>query len=195
MVEVRLSTPRRVKDLQVPSSRARKCDFSFPRLVFTSNMAIIRYLPILSLWAASTLAFATSPPQATNVHGTGVTYNGFHANEIEGFIGIKYGQDTSGENRFKPPRPYVPTSGSTIMADDPGPSCPQRVDHRAPSVWNTYSYTTEISEDCLALNVWRPNGTKAGDKLPVLLYIHGGRLSSASPLVLTFDSPVFSDQM
>lgn len=32
------------------------------------------------------------------------------------------------------------------------------------------------AEDCLKLNVWRRNGTQAGDKLLVLLYIHGGEL-------------------
>lgn len=29
-------------------------------------------------------------------------------------------------------------------------------------------------EDCLYLNVHRPAGTKAGDKLPVLFWIYGG---------------------
>ncbi|CCM06269.1 uncharacterized protein FIBRA_08519 [Fibroporia radiculosa] len=30
------------------------------------------------------------------------------------------------------------------------------------------------SEDCLTLNVWRSPNTKAGDNLPVAVYIHGG---------------------
>ena len=33
-----------------------------------------------------------------------------------------------------------------------------------------YSY----SEDCLFLNIWTPETAKNGDKLPVLVYIHGG---------------------
>ena len=34
----------------------------------------------------------------------------------------------------------------------------------------TYTY----SEDCLFLNIWKPEGAKEGDRLPVLFYIHGG---------------------
>lgn len=113
-------------------------------------------------------------PLATNVFGTGVTYRGVHANEVEGFIGIYYGQSTAGNNRFRPPVPYIPPENSTIDAKVPGPACPQRVVHGTPNPFNAYEFVTSISEDCLALNVWRPNGTKAGDNLPVLLYIHGG---------------------
>ena len=39
---------------------------------------------------------------------------------------------------------------------------------------------TDISEDFLRLNGWRPNGTKTGDKLPVLAYIQGGGFTSGS---------------
>jgi carboxylesterase type B len=134
---------------------------------------------LLSLFA-STFPFASSSsgPVVTNAHGTGVTYNGLYANEIESFIGIRYAEDTGGENRFRPPIPYTPAAGSSIDATSAGPSCPQRIDHRAKSPFNAYSYVTEISEDCLRLNVWRPNGTQAGDKLPVLVYIYGGGFNS-----------------
>ena len=33
---------------------------------------------------------------------------------------------------------------------------------------------TEISEDCLHVNVYRAPGTSANASLPVLVYIHGG---------------------
>lgn len=132
-------------------------------------------VPLLLTWAAAHIT-AQPAPLATNVHGINVSYSGFYANEVEAFIGIRYAYDTGGENRFKPPIPYTPAPDSFIEATDPGPSCPQRVSHRAPSVWNVYDYINEVSEDCLALNIWRPNGTSAGDKLPVLLWIHGGSL-------------------
>lgn len=35
-------------------------------------------------------------------------------------------------------------------------------------------WATATSEDCLRLNVFRPNGTTAGDNLPIMVYIHGG---------------------
>ena len=67
-------------------------------------------------------------PLAANVYGKGVTYRGIYANEVEGFIGIHYGESTAGNNRFRPPVPYTPGANSTIDAKIPGPACPQRVD-------------------------------------------------------------------
>ena len=115
-----------------------------------------------------------SLPAATNVHSKGVTYQGFYANEVEGFIGMYYGESTAGNNRFRPPVAYTPAANSTVDATVAGPSCPQRVVHGSLTPFNAYELVTEISEDCLNLNLWRPNGTKAGDNLPILLYIHGG---------------------
>ena len=101
-----------------------------------------------------------------------VTYNGVSEHGIETFFGIHYGQDTGGANRFKPPKFYVPKSGSTIDATNAGPACPQP---KGDSFKPLYlSNVTDVSEDCLHLNVYRPAGTKPNAKLPVLLFIHGG---------------------
>ena len=130
----------------------------------------MKSLALALLWATITQA----TPTATNVHNKGVTYQGIYANEVEGFLQIYYGESTAGNNRFRPPVPYTPTANSTIYATAAGPACPQRTVHGQPNPFNAYVLVTEVSENCLALNVWRPNGTKAGDDLPVLLYIHGG---------------------
>lgn len=119
-------------------------------------------------------------PVASDCHEVDVTYRGAYANEAEGFLGIRFAQNTGGENRFKPPRPYTPPAGSAIDASVPGPACPQKVSNGGVSI--SFSDVTEISEDCLRLNVWRPNGTKAGDRLPVLAYIYGGK--HILPLIL-----------
>ena len=101
-----------------------------------------------------------------------VTYNGVSEHGIETFFGIPYAQDTSGANRFKPPVPHVPKSGSTVAATNAGPSCPQPKGDPFTPLY--ISNVTNISEDCLHLNVYRPEGTKADAKLPVFVYIHGG---------------------
>lgn len=49
----------------------------------------------------------------------------------------------------------------------------------------TYTY----SEDCLFLNVFTPEDVKAGDNLPVLVYIHGGGFSGGCAHEKHFDCP------
>ncbi len=51
----------------------------------------------------------------------------------------------------------------------------------------TYTY----SEDCLFLNVFTPDTAKQGDKLPVLIYIHGGGFSGGCGHEKHFDGPVW----
>ncbi|GIZ44138.1 hypothetical protein CKM354_000734600 [Cercospora kikuchii] len=122
---------------------------------------------------AAALALSTSAQAyscAPNATTANATYQGLYKDQVETFLGIRYGQDTGGTNRFKPPRPFVPSG--MIEAKHPGPACPQLLGLNAvpPYLGNV----TETSEDCLRLNVYRPNGTTHHDRLPVMLYIHGG---------------------
>ena len=50
------------------------------------------------------------------------------------------------------------------------------------------------SEDCLFLNVWKPEGAKEGDKLPVLFYIHGGGFTGGCAHEKHFDDPVWAQK-
>ncbi|PNY23694.1 Carboxylic ester hydrolase [Tolypocladium capitatum] len=101
-----------------------------------------------------------------------VTYRGLDRNGIEVFLNIPYGQDTGGSNRFKPPKPQVAARGSTIHANVYGPACPQQLGGWVVPI--SLSNVTEVSENCLNLNVARPKGTRVDDRLPVLVFIHGG---------------------
>ena len=51
----------------------------------------------------------------------------------------------------------------------------------------TYTY----SEDCLFLNIFTPDTAKQGDKLPVLIYIHGGGFTGGCGHEKHFDGPVW----
>jgi len=51
----------------------------------------------------------------------------------------------------------------------------------------TYTY----SEDCLFLNIFAPDNAEAGQKLPVILYIHGGGFTGGCGHEKHFDGPVW----
>ena len=54
----------------------------------------------------------------------------------------------------------------------------------------TYAY----SEDCLFLNVFTPDSAKEGDKLPVIVYIHGGGFTGGCGHEKHFDGPVWTQK-
>lgn len=130
---------------------------------------------ILLSWIAATECLESA---YAHDQSCGVTYQGISDDGVDIFYGIHYAQDTGGANRFKPPVPYVPPQGSQIDATNAGPSCPQpKGDSLAPLY---LSNVTNISEDCLRLNVYRPAGTAPDAKLPVFVYVHGGSFYVAS---------------
>lgn len=113
-----------------------------------------------------------------------VTYHGLSRNGIDIFLGIPYGQDTGGPNRFKPPKPTTPKQGTIINAQSYGSACPQPL---GPGLTPPLTLTnvTSISEDCLNLDVARPSGVCAGSKLPVMIFIHGGSFWSGQTAEIT----------
>jgi para-nitrobenzyl esterase len=85
------------------------------------------------------------------------------------FLGIPYAQPPVGDLRWAPPQPAAAHT-ATLQATAFGNACPQ-----APG-----AVAAPIAEDCLYLNVWKPAGTKPGDQLPVVFYIHGGAFTLGS---------------
>jgi para-nitrobenzyl esterase len=124
------------------------------------------------------LAEGNKPTIADTTHGK---VRGFvTADGIRTFRGIPYGADTSGKNRFLPPR--KPASWTGIRdAVEWGSVAPQMM---STSLGETQMYLggpTEgrQGEDCLVLNVWT-RGAKNTAKLPVYVRIHGGGYSTGS---------------
>lgn len=98
-----------------------------------------------------------------------VTYRGTHKDGVESFLGIKYAESS----RFNAPESFTPSPGSFILADNPGPACPQSAAVGESFLPLYLTIFRDYSEDCLSLNVNRPNGTRKDDKLPVMVFIHG----------------------
>lgn len=99
---------------------------------------------------------------------------GFILRGIHQFLGIPYGADTSGKNRFMPPQ--KPTAWTDIRpALWWGNSAPQIMEKRYANPYASFvdhwNYD-DVSEDCLKLNVWTP--ALDSQKRPVVVWLHGG---------------------
>jgi len=103
--------------------------------------------------------------------------------EVRAFKMIPFAAKPIGDLRWKPPQPATPWQG-VRRADYSSPSCMQ-----APMVTPvSLLYTREevSSEDCLYLNVWTP-AKSSNDKLPVMVWIHGGANAIGSASDPTYD--------
>ena len=100
---------------------------------------------------------------------------GYVLNGVYTFLGIPYGADTSGKNRFMPPQ--APESWSNIRpAVFFGDTAPQNMYGRWPNGYGTFTdhwNYFDYSENCLMINVWTP-GLADDKKRPVLVWLHGG---------------------
>jgi carboxylesterase type B len=121
------------------------------------------------------IQIATAKPLVT-IPESKVAYHGTAQGSIEHFQNIRFAHDTSGARRFAPPVPYLPPSGSEIDTSSPGSACPQTQAAMPPF----FDETKDMSEDCLNLRVARPEGTSEGDKLPVVIWLHGGGVVKGS---------------
>jgi para-nitrobenzyl esterase len=82
------------------------------------------------------------------------------------WLGIPYAAPPTGELRWRRPHPARAWPGIRA-ATAPGTPCSQ------PGALSSDRAEAEIgSEDCLYLNIWRPDGTTGN--LPVMLWVHGG---------------------
>ena len=104
--------------------------------------------------------------------------------EVRIFRGIPYAAPPVGDLRWKPPQPVTPWKGIrectafTPMAPQPFPSSP------------VYGSVPEsgMSEDCLYLNVLTP-AKKQNERLPVMVWFHGGGITSGSTNQSHYNSP------
>lgn len=97
------------------------------------------------------------------------------------FRGIPYAASTAGPNRWKPPQPRPAWEG-VLDCTKFGPACPQSP-YPADSVY--FREPEPQSEDCLVLNLW--TAAMDADRLPVMVWIHGGALTRGSGAVDLYD--------
>ena len=134
--------------------------------------------PLVVTRARAATKAAAPAPVATTTHGK---VRGFVDQDILGFKGIPYGDDTA-KHRFQAPRPPPSWTGTRDTVKF-GPRAPQGGRGQS-SASSAGTPPDPVSEDCLYLNVWTP-GLRDSAKRPVMVYIHGGgynALSANDPL-------------
>jgi para-nitrobenzyl esterase len=117
---------------------------------------------------------------ADTTHGK---VKGYILREIYYFLGIPYGENTSGKNRFMPPQSPKPWT-DIFPAVWWGNSAPQNMDNRYANKYMAFKdhwNYDDLSEDCLRINVFTP-GIKDGGKRPVMLWLHGGGFTNGNAI-------------
>lgn len=105
-------------------------------------------------------------PVASVANGT---YVGRHSPEYgqDFFLGVPFAQPPTGQLRFAAPQPLNHSFDRVRNATQYGPEC---IGYGFDQ-WILGNY---VSEDCLTVNVVRPEGISDKDSLPVAVWIHGG---------------------
>ncbi|CAG9839710.1 unnamed protein product [Diabrotica balteata] len=108
-------------------------------------------------------------------------------NDFYAFQDVPYGESRAGSNRFKPSNPRGPWEG-VLNATENKKMCPQA------SFMNNYLKSdSDLTEDCLVLNVYTPVKPSSGKSLPIYFWIHGGAFLVGSGSMDSFDPKYLID--
>uniref|UniRef100_A0A1I8H0Q2 Carboxylic ester hydrolase n=1 Tax=Macrostomum lignano TaxID=282301 RepID=A0A1I8H0Q2_9PLAT len=147
-------------------------------------------------------AQAAAPRHTVNLTN-GSSIQGFtstvRSRTVWSYLGIPYAKPPVGALRFKPSVPLDSPIGNSSLPYDASkkpkacyywPLSPQEFEKTNPALmmwWNN----TEMSEDCLYLNVWSPTSDSAAGKA-VMVWIYGGGFFGGSSSLKVYDGAVLA---
>ncbi len=118
----------------------------------------------------------------------GGTIEGTVSRKVLFFKGVPFAAPPTGNRRWRAPQPVIPWAGVRKAATF-GHDCMQVTETIA-----AVTPASSPSEDCLVLNVWRPADVKPGERLPVLVWIHGGAYVNGGTSTPLYDGSAFARQ-
>ncbi|KAK7498999.1 hypothetical protein BaRGS_00009808 [Batillaria attramentaria] len=108
---------------------------------------------------------------------------------VDVYYGIPFARPPVGDLRFKEPVPAEPWTGTRAAVEMPN-SCFQSIDmefnrFKGVEMWNP---NTEMSEDCLYLNVWVPRGFGSTPPRTTMVWIYGGGFWAGTSTLTVYDA-------
>jgi para-nitrobenzyl esterase len=147
------------------------------------------YLAALTSLILAPLLFATSADSTVRVEQGLLSGASGKSAEVRIYRGIPYAAPPVGELRWKAPQPPASWKG-VREAKEFGPACWQ-TQYPAGSIYQTK--LPPLSEDCLHLNVWTA-AKSSKDRLPVMVWIHGGGFTRGSAIGDAYDGGHFASK-
>lgn len=143
---------------------------------------------IALVFAMAVLAAAPAAlAQLQMAETTGGRLQGVVSGGVASFKGIPFAAPPVGELRWKAPQPAKGWTG-VRKADAYAPGCMQD-----PGMVKMMGASVDVSEDCLYLNVWTA-AKNAGEKRPVMVWIHGGAFVGGMTGTPMFDGTKFAQK-
>ena len=124
----------------------------------------------------------------------GITLTAKTGREVDAWLGIPYAVPPQGQLRFRKPIAVSRWHGVKETTKKPN-TCYQIIDTMfGPDFWgsNMWNPNTDLSEDCLYINIYVPKPRPK--KSPILLWIYGGGFYSGSSTLDVYDSKILASE-
>ena len=152
-----------------------------PRARLISRVGVLAGLSLLASMAAS-----GATRERVTIDAGGL--QGATADGVISFKGVPFAKPPLAQLRWKPPQPVGKWPG-VRQATSYGPDCMQE-----PFPGDAAPLGVTPGEDCLYVNVWLPEKSPPGNKLPVMVWIYGGGFVNGGGSPQVYDGSQFAKE-